>query len=556
MLDNKFTNHYTNTHPVPTGGILRITNSSRLRNRFRSQANFTQILKNERSINALAGFEVNEAIRESNSNTALGYNLNLKTSVNYDNVSVFPILPSGTSKIPGGYSFVKYTDRFISYYANASYSYKSRYTLSGSARIDKSNLFGVRSNQKAIPLYSIGLGWDMLKETFFKLNWLSSSKLRATFGYNVNVNTSVAAITTFATVQNSASTGITYAQIAAPGNPELRWERVSMFNLGYDFGVLGNRIQGSIEYYAKKGIDLIGDSPIPGSTGFTTYRGNTANTSGHGIDIALHSRNINRNSFEWTTDFILSQAIDVVTKYGVTQTAATYLQARGNNGGQGNAVYPLEGKPLYSLFSYPFAGLDPVNGDPIGYLKGVKSKSWSTIISSTTADSMLYEGPSRPRVYGYFRNSFSFKGVTLSFNIVYKLDYVFRRTSISGPSLFGSWIANMDYYKRWQKPGDELSTNIPSLRYPPVDNNREMFFANSSALVENGDHVRLQDISLSYSFPSKTLKSLGIKDLQVYSYFNNIGIIWRANKLKLDPDLYRDNLPLPFAMSIGIKSTF
>ncbi len=555
LMYNRFTNLTTNAHPFPAGGIYKLTNTNLTFNRFRTQVNFGRSFNASHNLTALAGIEINESIREQNSNTYYGYNMALKTFVTTDNVNLYPVLPSGSSSISTGASFLKTTDRYISYYANTSYVLYSKYIFSASGRIDKSNLFGVNTNQKQVPLYSVGFAWDMKKESFFKTDRLSASRLRTTFGYNGNLNKNVTAITTFRSISNSPINQLTYAQIANPGNPELRWERVAMLNFGYDFGLFKNRITGSVEYYVKKGLDIIGDAPLPSSTGLNTLRGNTANTKGHGIDISIHSANIQSRNLTWTTDLLFSQAVDIVSKYGVTQTAANYVAGKGNNFGS-SSIYPLEGKPLFAIYSYRFAGLDPVNGDPLGYLNGIISNNWSSIIASTTPDSMQYNGPSRPTIFGSLRNTVSYKGFSLSFNIIYKFNYYFLRNSIFPSQTFTSWSTNKDYYNRWQKPGDELTTNIPAFSYPPVNSSREAFYNFSSSLVEKGDHIRFQDITVSYDIPEKIKKKIGVKNLQFYSYVNNIGILWRANKKQLDPDLYDTNLPIPFSIAFGIKSTF
>ncbi|MBH2003261.1 MAG: SusC/RagA family TonB-linked outer membrane protein [Sphingobacteriia bacterium] len=550
-LYNRYTNLSTGAHPVPAGGILGLSNRNLVSYRSRFQLNYNHTWAMH-SVNLLAGAEINSTTAESSNNTLYGYNEDLGTFQYIDLVTVFPTIPTGSNRVPFSSGISQTNDRFLSYYSNASYLINGKYSLTASARIDKSNLFGVNTNQKAIPLYSIGAGWEFSKEKWLNLAWLDAGKLRVTYGYNGNINKSVAAITTFTSLASSTLNRIPYATLSNPGNPELRWERISMVNFGMDFSVLKNRITGSIEYYRKKGTDLFGQAPLPGSSGLTSLTGNFANTKGYGVDILIRSVNVRSKNILWTTDFIFSKAKDVVTKYGVKAAVSNYL-LQGDNNGTG-ANIPLEGKPLFAIYSYPFAGLDN-NGDPLGYYNGKPSNNWAGIIGNTTTDSMLFHGSSRPTVFGSLRNTISYKGFTLSFNLLYKFGYYFRRSTLGAASLFGSWIGHEDYYSRWQKPGDENYTDVPALQYPPINNNRGTFYSNSSALVEKGDHIRLQDINLSYQFNNKVLKSIGLNDLQVYSYLNNIGLVWRANKSHLDPDIYGD-YRIPLSIAFGIKATF
>lgn len=550
-LYNRFANLTTGLRPIPLGGILDLSNSNLVSYRSRLQLNYIRNWK-QHSVTALAGAEINSATSEAFYNKLYGYDESIGTFKNVDLITVFPTNPTGSGQITGNGTPSKKHDRFLSYFSNASYYFRNKYSITTSARIDKSNLFGVNTNQKAVPLYSIGAGWDFSKEQFVQLPWLNNGKLRLTYGYNGNLNKNVTAVTTFRTTNNSIINGITEAQIANPGNPELRWEKFSMLNFGLDFSLFKNRISGSIEYYSKKGYDLFGDAAMPGQSGLTTIRGNFANTSGHGIDIQLRSINIRSRNISWSTDLIFSTAQDIVTRYDVKATVSQYLGSGDNNSTADNL--PLQGKPLFAIYSYPFAGLDS-NGDPLGYLNGKPSKDWTAIISSTTLDSLTFHGSSRPTVFGSLRNSISYMGFSLSINLIYKLGYYFRRTTFQPSSLFSSWGQHSDFYNRWQKPGDELSTNVPPLQYPPVASNREVFYGSSSALVERGDHIRLQDISLNYQFGEKAIKGIGLKGLQVYTYFNNIGIVWKASKQPLDPDI-RQGQPIPFTMAFGLKANF
>jgi TonB-linked SusC/RagA family outer membrane protein len=547
------------TYPIPVGGILQQSNGYLTSHRVRGQLNYSQNWHQKHELTAIAGAEISSAVNESNSYTTYGYDNNTGNYTNVDFVDYFSLNPDGrgSAQIPNGLSFGKTTDHYVSYFSNAAYTYNGLYTVSLSGRIDKSNLFGVSTNQKAVPLYSTGLGWNFSKEAFYHLGWLPYGKLRVTYGYNANINKSATAVTTISQMSNSYFSGINYAQIANPGNPELKWEKIRMINFGLDFALKGQVIAGSVDYYLKKGINLFGNSPLAPSTGLTTFFGNTASTTGHGLDLVLNSRNINGKKFKWTTAFLLSYALDKVTKYDVLSDANTYLSIGAGNAG---VITPLTGKPMFAVYSYRSAGLTHNTGDPQGYANGKLSTDYATIIANTTIDSLVFNGPARPTTFGSFRNTFSYKAFSLSFNIIYKFNYYFRRSSISYSGLFANGLGHKDFSQRWQKPGDELITNVPSMQYPPVDGNRETFYAYSQSLVDKGDHIRLQDISLSYDLDRAQWKSNPFEHLQLYCYLNNVGILWKANHDGLDPDVYslasNTALPLPRTIAFGIKANF
>ncbi len=145
------------------------------------------------------------------------------------------------------------------------------------------------------------------------------------------------------------------ATIVNPPNPELRWERIHIFNFGLDFSTLKNRLGGTIEYYIKSGNDLIGQSPVDPTTGVTVFTGNTANMRDHGVDITLHADN-HLGAVRWNSVLLFSYVLDKVT---------AYKQKLGSVGNYLNTttINPLVGKPLYSVYALRWRGLDTA-GNP------------------------------------------------------------------------------------------------------------------------------------------------------------------------------------------------
>lgn len=541
---------------VPLGGAIDLSNSNMYSHVGRGQLNYNKAWNSIHQLSAIVGMEIRETHTTSNRNRTYGYNDDILT---FGNVNYSDLLPTynnlrGMLRIPNNTNFEDNLLRFTSYYGNAGYTLRDKYTLSASVRKDASNLFGVSANQKGVPLWSSGISWQVNKEDFYRLDILPLLKLRMTYGYNGNVDNTLSALTTIRYGSNAYLTGLDYAYIFSPGNPELRWEKSGMLNIGIDFGFKNNRFSGSIDYYSRKGTDLIGQAPIDPTTGVLSpaseflYKGNVASMKGNGLDIVLHGGIIQRK-FNWQVDAILNYTKNQVTNYEMSSssTAANYV-------GYGLLVSPFEGKPVYGIYSYEWAGLDPENGDPQGYLDGEISKDYYSITSSSPS-TLVYHGSAVPTVFGSLRNTFSYRDFSLSFNIVYKGGYYFRRSSIDYLALYANWRGgHADYLQRWQNPGDEKDTNVPSLPYP-ANSGRDAFYNNSTVLVERGDHIRLQDINLSYRLPNnKTGKY--IKQLQIYSYMNNLGILWRANKADLDPDYYAGGFPLPLTISLGCKASF
>ncbi len=524
------------TRNIPIGGRLDNTNSELNALNGRFQLNFDQKW-NKHQINAIAGFEVRETKANSISSRQYGFDPNVGSSIFVDYINRFSQYgKGGTATIPNYDNYTGSLDRIRSYYINGAYNYDLRYVLSASGRIDQSNLFGVKTNQKSVPLWSIGGKWNINKEDFYHLEWLPQLSLRSTFGYSGNIDRTTTAYTT-ARISKNYYNNLPNADLVTPPNNELRWERNRMFNIGADFALKNNRLSGSIEYFKRNGKDLIGNGDIDPTTGFASFRGNVANMTGKGIDIELNSINIQSQSFNWKTTAIFSYAKDIITAYKRPTSLTNFVTD--NSIIRNASLYnPVVGRSLFGIYSYPWAGLDPETGQARGYLDGQPSVQYAQITQQLAEDpenKLIYHGNALAPYFGALRNTVSYKAFDLSFNITYRFGYYFKRNSIMYTALYNNYGLHGDYYKRWQKPGDELTTNVPAMVYPGV-NVADQYYINSEVLVSKGDHIRLQDINFAYNLDPKLTQKLHLKNLRLFGYVNNVAMIWKANKENLDPD--------------------
>lgn len=534
---------------VPMGDILDKSYSETNHQNLRTQLNFNKDWGGEHQLTVLGGYEINDMNSKNNSYRLYGYDHAHTISKPVDYVTLFPQSYDeyNFSQIPNNETGNDLTDRFLSFYVNAAYTWREKYALTASSRIDQSNLFGVKTNQKSVPLYSAGLAWNIDREKFYKLSWLPYLKLRFSYGYNGNIDKSVSGYTTAKFDSGSGTyTGLPYAYIINPPNPELRWERVKIINMGLDFGGKGNSFSGTIDLYRKYGLDLIGNAPFPSSTGITIFRSNTASTRSNGVEVTINNRNIDR-AIRWDTNVIFNYNKELVSKYEVQEGVNNYLM-----GGVGGS-YPLVGQPLYAIYSYKWAGLNGNTGDAQGYLDGNVSNDYDKIVQNAKLENIIYNGPARPAYYGAIRNTVSYKNFSVSANVSFRLGYYFRRNSVNYSNILQGMGGHGDFSKRWQKPGDEKFTQIPSL--PAIGNfNQSNFYTYAEVLVEKGDHFRLQDVRISYDFSKESIKSLPFTHAQIFIYANNIGLIWTANNKNIDPDY--QYMPLPRTIALGLKIDF
>ncbi|MCW3119894.1 MAG: SusC/RagA family TonB-linked outer membrane protein, partial [Chitinophagaceae bacterium] len=539
---------------IPKGGILNESDESIHSQNFRGQLNFDEDF-GDHSVSMMAGAELREISNKSNSYRFYGYNEDPLSYgiVNY--AEYYPNLNGYYQQIPNTPSISPtYINRFVSFYGNTSYSFKKRYTLYGSLRKDASNVFGLSTNDKWNPLWSAGAGWNISKERFYRLKWLSTLKLRTSLGYSGNIDVTKTARPIAGSGQSDPVTNFPAMIINNPNNPLLRWEKVRQLNFGLDFSLANQLVSGSIDYYQKNGQDLYGVTAFDYTTFPITDRveKNVANMKGNGLDVILKSRNTGGN-LKWYTTLLFNYTVSKTTAYFTTESKNLNSLIA-----SGPGITPVVGYPLYAISAYKWGGLNS-SGDPQGYLDGQLSTDYNLISSGAEekgleTGSLVYSGPASPTVYGSLINEFNWKGFFIDFNISYSFGYYFRKTAFTSDALINRGFATGDYEKRWQQPGDELKTTIPALVYSdyPQFNARDNFFAYAEANVLKGDNIRLRYINAGYTLKRPVQKGPGFGTAQVYIHVANPGILWRANKEDLDPD-YPYTLSAPRAVTIGLR---
>jgi len=536
-------------YPVPQGGILDKSSNQLNSNNIRGQLGFDRRY-GKHGFNAIGGLEGRALNVRSYGDRFYGYNRHNLTTGNVDYAHAYPsFIGGGSSFIYNGQSLAETDTRFVSQFVNIAYSYDDRYTLSASARRDASNLFGLKTNDQWNPFWSVGTAWKLSGEKFYNIGPVPYLNLRATYGFSGNIDPAMVAVNTIRFAGRSVYTNAPVAMFNNFYNPRLSWETSKMLNLALDFRTEENKFSGTVEYYRKNGENLFGNAPVDLTTGVDPYMlRNVASMRGQGWDFELKSKNMT-GSFQWNSILNLSFYKDHINDYKVERTLAreyvnTYTPP----------ISGLKGKPVYALFAYKWAGLDPVTGEARGYLAGEVSKNYSSIVGTgTEIEDLVYFGSAIPTKFGSFINSFSYRNIDLQIGLTFKSGYWYRRKSINYTELFNNWTGHSDYAQRWQKPGDEVSTNVPVNPYT-ANSSRDRFYEGSSVLVEKGDHIRLQYINVGYNFD----KLYYFKRLQFFLNISNIGIIWRANRSKTDPDfnLGQGTTVTPTNYSFSIRAHF
>lgn len=396
----------TVNYVVPPGGIYTFSTNDISSYTLRGQLNLRKYWKSHR-ITGMIGAEQRAAKTTGNGDTYYGYQEDPLSYQQIDPVNSYPnLITQNSSAVGSKAQLTNKLNRFVSIYANASYTYLQRYTLFASARRDGSNIFGASTNDKWKPLWSTGVAWEISDESFYHSKLIPFLKLSATLGYSGNVDLSRTALPV-------ASYGVNYlngyrlARINSINNPGLSWEQSRQINFRVEFHALKDRLTGTVEYYQKKGSQLYGLTPYDYTTwGFSnTITKNVADMKGNGFDIQLQSIN-SKGQLVWRSSLLANINHQKTTNY--------YNRSGGepvyNLVGGGTSINPVVGYPLYALAAYRWGGLDQ-NGNPQGYIGDAKSTDYTEIMRNAVTKglaggSIVYKGSAIPTQFGSIINSF------------------------------------------------------------------------------------------------------------------------------------------------------
>ncbi len=397
--------------------------------------------------------------------------------------------------IKGGTS-IETNSAFLSYFSRANYKFDNKYLLSLSGRVDGSSVFGNNRRYGFFPAGSVG--WIVSEENFLKnQSLLSFLKLRGSWGLTGNADGfgDFASRGLWGGAAYNGTGGLVPTQLA---NPDLRWEKSNQVDLGLDFGFFKNRISGEIDVYKRKTNDLIYNVPVPGNTGYSNKTVNIGSMENKGLEIVLNTDNVVTRNFKWSSNINMAFNRNKITKLDGDQTTLA-----GNDGRYLNSL--IVGESIGIFYGPKYAGVDPNNGDALYY-----KKDNTTTNDYNKAENFVVGNPN-PKLIAGFGNTISYRGVDLS--VLFQ--GVFGNQIMNGAGGFMSasfdWFDNQtrDQIGRWQKKGD--ITQIPQLRLAGGNG-----ISASSRYIENGDYVRLKNVTLSYNIPATAISNLHLTSARFY----------------------------------------
>lgn len=384
-----------------------------------------------------------------------------------------------------------------SYFGNLKYDFNSKYFLTLGGRTDGNSRFG--SAVRWGKFWSTSAAWVISKEKFMeKLKFVDFLKLRTSYGTTGNdAGISYYASQTLYNIgrNNGLNPGI--LQATSLGNDSLTWEANGQFDIGLDFNLFNNRINGSVEYFHRQTNNLLFSVPLPMSSGFNSISKNIGGMFNRGFEIQLDAEIIRSQDFTWKVGVNATTVRNEITKMPQKEIISGTKKL-------------MVGKSIYDYWLRQWYGVDPTDGAAL-YVVDPALVSASTLRVTAGGDSVTtdpnrakydYSGSAIPDVYGSINTSVRYKKYTLSVLANWQIGGLTYDDTYAAYMHAGTYGASLhtDMLKRWQKPGD--ITNVPRM-----DNAQTSFFgATSTRFLTSSTFLNIQNVTLSYDHTFATKK--------------------------------------------------
>ncbi len=464
-----------------------------------NRVNFNRSFGSDHEIDIVAGAEAQKTTNTGFSARSDGFENDLT-----------PFL--SVAQVPTRNGDSKVVTTYRSYFARANYILKDRYIINGSIRYDASSRFG--SNNKWGSFPSLGVGWIVSEESFMQgVSLVDNLKFRASYGLTGNNNFGdyiwIPSLSQGTTV--IGGTLNTYFNKSSLPNPDLRWEKTGMLNVGFDVSMLESRLGLTIDLYQSRTDDLLLNLPISSLTGFTSLLQNVGSVRNRGFEFAINTVNVTTNNFQWNTNFNFSmnrgQALDL--------GGEEFLRPFGQSGFDVR-VYK-DGDRLFEYFAYDYIGTyrDQADIDNSPSYAGAEpgDAKYRDVDGDgeIDTDDRTVLGTMMPDFTWNMSNGVSYKG--FDFNVLL--------TAVQG----GQKVNRFRRRVQWWHGGRNLITdmttawseeNPDSYRFKPSVDVTSFNRNASSYWLEDASFVKIQNITLGYSFSKSLLEKIQLSSLRVY----------------------------------------
>ena len=445
-------------------------------------------------------------------------------------------------------------DGLMSYLGRMNYTLLNKYILTASVRADGASPLSEGNKWEYFPALSVG--WNLGEESFVQaIDVVSAMKLRLGYGVSGNFH-----VPTYSSIDRTNTAPLYYEfgvnespffgyRPVFAGNPALTWEKTASYNIGFDFGLIKNRISGNIDGYVAKTTSLLQDRILPPHAAIPSIFDNIGEVETRGVEVMLHTVNISNSGdgFKWTSDISFTR-----NKEEIISLAAGVTQDIGNGWFVGSPIevyydYDLDGMWQFS----DSVQLGLFSGYTYGDMKFV-DHTGDTVIAE---DDRVIIGTPRPNWYGSFNNRFEYKGFDLSIMILARMgqtikDNVMLQSQVQETK--GESGMKVNYWT-------PINQSNESPRIDPLVS-QISYYTNSSALqYTDGSWIKVRDITLGYSIPSEMLDRAKISSLRVYASLKNYFVLYSPfyKKGRYDPEMGgKTNWPVPKTVMIGLNLEF
>lgn len=410
-----------------------------------------------------------------------------------------------------------------SVFGRVDYVLNNRYIFDVNMRGDASSRFGANNRWGFFP--SAGFAWRMSNEAFMQNQTVFSNlKLKASYGITGSQET----ISEFASRglwggndNYSGQPGTRPVQLA---NPDLKWEQTTQVNLGVEFGILGNRLEGELNFYDKLTKGVLLNQPVPNTTGFSTIAFNGGDISNRGVELALNAGLIRQGNLRWDLAFNIAH-----NKNRIEKLNAPYFEPFSRN-----FIIFQEGYPVNGFRLWKQEGVDPQTGNAV----------YTDVDKNGVIDDRdrMILGSNQPDAVGGLTSNLRYKNFDFSFAFSFEWGQevvnwttffmVHGGTRLNGATGAATWGFYERQLDRWQKPGD--ITDIPKVGGTAAErsNNYGRF---TSRALEDGSFTRLRNLVLGYTLPSSVLRRIGVSSARIYVMGTNL--LTFTNYTGLDPEI-------------------
>lgn len=527
------------TSLLPYGGEFNHSESNQQSYTIRLQANANKYFgtKRQHCIVGSVGLELNSSQYKQYNRIDRGYykdrGMSFVSDISNDD---FPYYADwALSNVP---TLTNSKNNTLSTYASISYSYFNYFTANINGRIDGSNSFGDQSNDKLLPIWSVSANWNISEHNWMKVGWIDFLRLKASFGYQGNMLEDQTPVMIISKEPMDTHYGENISSINRYPNPDLKWETTTSYNLGLEFSLFQNKLQAETSLYWKHTEDAFMEKTIATMNGVpnNTYVVNGGDVNNSGYSISLTASPINNDNFRWTLSTSWSETFNKLE----SNPAADMYEL--TDFLDGTAL--VKDKAIGTFYSYKFLGLSPVDGGPMfddGFEKRTMLEGLSKYDTYTTV--LEASGLREPKISGSLNTTIRWKNLFVSGSFAYSLGNKIRLFSLYSESedvrnvneIYAEYNVSKDFLKRWQKPGDELYTDIPAIitsvnnqaynKYErhwsdqgnwagqPIATTYWDMYDYGNHRIVSGDYLKCSNLSITYEFHSKILDKLKLSRL-------------------------------------------